>query len=93
MDEQKSQVIKFKPKRNLINDDELVSLFMGIIRVVKNNVKEEFLCEDDAFLNRKIDILEKSLESLKIKYNLLKSENEKLKVSNQRLKVKLLFKK
>ncbi len=88
----KCEIIKFSPPKDVIEDADLISLFMGIVKIVKNNVKEEYLTDIDKINLEKIRFLEKKVEVYKAQNQVLKKQNENLKVQNERLKLKLVFK-
>lgn len=87
------QVIKMQPPKPKISDDEIKSLFLGLIRIVKNQEQENLKClyEKEIFeanekLKQAVDLLatkQKMINSLQNKLSLIKSELEEQKAKQE----------
>ncbi len=99
--EKKDNIIMFRQNRKVLTDNDITSLFMGLVRLIKKTAMEDAMekaqltatrnlkqaLTDLEDKNKKIELLEKKLENMKI-------ENEKLlslqKDKNGLLKARLL---
>lgn len=87
------QVIKMQPPKPKITDDEIKSLFLGLIRIVKNQEQENLKClyEKEIFeanekLKQAVDLLatkQKMINSLQNKLSLIKGELEEQKAQQE----------
>lgn len=99
--EKKDNIIMFRQNRKILTDNDITSLFMGLVRLIKKTAMEDAMekaqlsatrnlkqaLSDLEDKNKKIELLEKKLENMKY-------ENEKLlnlqKDKNGLLKARLL---
>lgn len=75
--ENKNNIIPFK--RNVISDEEINSLFMGLVRLIKRTAQEQ--ASPNALLNKTLSDLNKKEQELEN----LKQEFEKIKAQNRQL--------
>ncbi len=83
---QDNNIIHFQPKQKLLTDNDINSLFLGLVKLIKKNATEEAMEKSQvsnqllkkafADLGRK----DKELSSLKAEFERLKKENEVLRL-------------
>ncbi|MBE7075966.1 MAG: hypothetical protein E7375_02745 [Clostridiales bacterium] len=90
---EENKIIKFSQKQKLLTENEINSLFLGLVKLIKKTAVEEFLEKNreeknsSALILKKVflDLSKKEIQmaQLKEKYELLRIENENLKLSKQ----------
>lgn len=90
--EEKDNIIKFS-KRNEISESEINSLFLGLIKLIKNKAQEDveiklkrecaFVTERNLYLEEKLKALERENQKL---IDINKTLNKKISVLNKNIK-------
>ncbi len=82
----KNNVIQFRQRQKMLSDNEINSLFLGLVRLIKKNAIEEYCKENQNENTQKLmkkafdDLNEKDSQILKLKkdFQQLKQENQEL---------------
>ena len=83
-----SKVIKFTKKKTTLNDNDIQSLFMGLVRLVKRNALEQINDKYKSEFDRVSNELRKAIVEIHNKekaYSELKNEIAKLQKDNAKL--------